>query len=397
MATTITSTVHAVSDLTTDRLQIDLGDKIALLNPNENPATFVARKASSKKAKQPKVSWDTDVLRPDKDQINYVTAYASVDTALTVDNGDYFAVGDLWQVYDSYEIMYVAGTPASNIVEFTRNYPGTTSGQTGFPTTLADNDWLLRLGNASEEGSASPVAQMTQEVQFDNYCQITKTKFSLTETELASLFNNEAQLPYQTAKSAEEHKQEIERVFIDGIPSAAQTGSDSKLIRTAGGAWWHIKQNTPAAQVVSNSDVTEDEFLDFLRNAFRNGARHKWGFMCPIMASAMEKWGLIKLQTKATENLYGWNPINWKSPHGDLTLVIHKMLEGPNPGTVGGRMFVLDMNEIMWRPLRDTRLLVNIQAPDEDRYDAQYLTEYTFTFGNLSKHAAMYGINSFSA
>ena len=119
--------------------------------------------------------------------------------------------------------------------------------------------------------------------------------------------------------------------------------------------------------------------------------------MAPIMASAMEKWGLIKLQTKASESLYGWNPLNWKSPHGDITLVIHKMLEGPNPGTVGGQGYLLDMEEIMFRPLRDTRLELNIQAPDEDRRDAQYLTEFSLTFGNPSKHAILQGVNSFSA
>lgn len=397
MSTTITATLHSTNDLTSARLQIDLGSRIHLLDPNQNPATFVAKMANTRKAKQPAINWDTDVLRPDKDQINYSTGYASVDTAVTVDNGDYFAVGDLWQVFDSYEIMFVANTPASNVVGFTRNYPGTTSGQTGFPTALADNDWLLRISNASEEGSAAPVAQHTKEVQFTNYAQIIKTPFSLTETEIASLFNNEAQLPYETRKKGIEHEHEKERTFFWGIPSASQTGSASKLVRTAGGAWWYIKQNAPAAQVSSNASVTEAEFLSWLRNAFRYGSRRKWLFMCPLLASAIESWGLAKLQTKTPENAYGFAPMTWKSPHGEVTLVIHKMLEGPNPGTVGGWNFMLDMEEVEYRPLRDTKLELNIQAPDEDRRDAQYLTEMSLGFGNPSHHAVLYGMTAFTA
>lgn len=397
MSPTIVSNYHATDDLTASRLQIDLADKIYLLDVNENPATFVVNRLSTKRAKQPQVSWDTDVMRPNIDTIFYSTGYSTTATALTVATGEYFIVGDLWQVFDSFEIMRVEAAPVGDIVEFIRNFPDVSSGETGFPTALVDGDSLYLINQAQEEGAASPESVMTVEVQHDNYCQIDKTAYEISETEMASLFNNEATLPYETSKQGIQHQLGQEDMFWWGIPSAAATGGSGKPIRTSGGANWFIRENAPAANIVSQDDVTEDEFLEWLRACFRYGAKEKWLFGCPILFDGFQKWGLVKLQTKTPENTYGFAPTTWKSPHGTLHLVVHKRLEGVVPGTDPGYAFILDMNEIMYRPLRPTRLITNIQAPDEDRRKNQYLTEGTYTFGNAEKHGVLSGILTVSS
>ena len=397
MAVTMISGFKGTLDLSTYRLAIDLADRIALLDINENPATYVAKKVKTQKAKQPKVSFLTDVMRPYVDQVNFSTGYASNLTAVTVDNYAYFTAGDLWQVFDSYELMFVNSVSSDGIVNFIRNYASVASGVTGYRTALVDDDYLTRVGNVNEEGAGAPTANMTTEVQVDNYNQILRTPFELSNTELASLFEAEADLPYTTRKKGLEHSQDMERLFFWGLPSVAQTGTLGKPARMTGGAWYFIKEGAPSGNVVTDTDITEDEFLEWLRNCFRYGSSRKWLFCCPLMASAIEKWGLVKLQTAPGGTLYGFAPTRWVSVHGEVMIVIHKMLEGVAPGTAGGWAFILDMNEISYRPLRDTKLLTNRQANDEDRYEAEYLTEFTFLYGNPEKHGAMHGITSFSA
>ncbi len=389
---TIVSNYHATSDLTTDRLQIDLEFKIALLDINQNPATFVINRLSTKRAKQPQVSWDTDEVRPFIDTIFFSTGYNTTATALTVANGEFFIIGDMWQVWDSFEMMRVQAAHVVDVVEFIRNFPDVASGETGFPTALVDGDFLYLVNQAQEEGAASPESVMTVEVQHDNFCQIDKNAYEISETEMASLFNTEATLPYETSKKAMEHQLGQERNFFWGIPSAGATGASGKPIRTSGGANWWIRENAPAANVVSQDDVTEDEFLEWVRNCFRYGSSEKWLFACPILFDGIQKWGLSKLETKTFDKQYGFAPTVWVTPHGTLNLVIHKQLEGVSPGVEPGYAFILDMNEINHRPLRTTHLITNIQAPDEDRRKNQYLTENTYTWGNFEKHGVLDGI-----
>ncbi len=397
MATTIVSSFKATSDLSTNRLRVDIGDKITLLDINENPATFVSQRVNVKKAKQPKVSWLEDVYRPDTDQINFSTGYVSTKTAITVDNYSYYNVGDLWMHEISREILYVNSVSSDSIVNFTRNFPSVSSGETGYPGSLADNDYLVLLSNASEEGSSAPTAHMTQETQVDNYCQIVKTTFELTETEMASLHEAEAELPYQARKKGREHAHELERLFWWGIPSQSATGDNGKYIRTTGGVYWYIKENAPSGNVNTSSDITEDEFLTWVRNCFRYGSPRKWLFGCPILMSAFEKWGLGKLNLNPNDHTGGLVFNKWQSKHGELIIVNHKMLEGPVPGTRPGFAFILDMDKVKFRPLRNTRMETNIQDNDEDRYEAQYLTEFSLEVREPSSHGVMNNILTFSA
>lgn len=393
---TIKTGYKATNDHSTNRLRIDIGAKITLLEKNENPATYVSQRINTMKAKQPKVSWLEDVYRPDLDQINFSSGYTSVKTAITVDNYAYFNVGDLWQIWDSKEIIYVVSVSNDDIVEFTRSYTGRSSGETGFATALVDNDYLVFLGNAAEEGSASPTAHMTVESQVDNYTQIVKTKFSMSETDIASLHEAEEELPYQTRKKGVEHSMEIESLFFWGLPSASKTGTNGKLIRTVGGCYWYIKEGAQSGNISTDTDLTESEFLTWIRNCFRYGSSTKWLFGCPILMSALEKWGLAKLNLTPSDHTGGMIFNKWQSKHGTVMIVNHKMLEGVAPVTEPGFAFLLDMNLIKYRPLRATRLLTNIQANDEDRHDAQYLTEMSFEIREPNAHGVMNDLKTFS-
>lgn len=396
---TIKLSFKATSDLSTNRLSIDLGSKIALLDPNANPATFVSQRLNVKKAKQPKIGWLSDVYRPDISQVNFSTGYTNTAaTAITVDDASYFNVGDLWLVESTKEIVYVNSySTTDDIVQFSRNFPAAASGYVGFPGTIGDNYYLTLLSNAAEEGSSAPTAHMTLETETNNYCQIVKTTFELTETEMASLHEAEPELPYQSRKKGREHAMELNRLFWWGLPSQTATGGNSKYIRTVGGAYHFIKNSAPAGNINSSSDITEDEFLAWLRNCFRYGSARKWLFCCPLLASAMEKWGLAKLNLAPNDSTGGLVFNRWQSKHGELVIVMDKNLEGPNPGTRPGYAFILDMPEITWRPLRSTKMLTNIQANDEDRYEAQYLTEFSIEFRNPYHHGVMNNILTFSA
>lgn len=394
---TIISGLKGTTDLSSQRLVVDIADGIALLDPNENPFTLVTRRVGKKTAKQPKHSWLEDVIQPEVTTVSVAASAAS--TAVQMTNSAYFAVGQLWQVYDSWEIMYVNSVSSDGYVQFSRNFPGVASTVTGYQTALAAGDYVTMIGNANEEGATAPTALMTTETQVDNYTQIIRTPFELTETELNSLMHGEQDLPYETRKKGIEHARKLEYAFWWGIPSASGTGSNSKPMRTMGGAWYYMKENAPSGNMANQIELTEDEFLTWVRNCFRYGSSRKVLFACPIVISAIEKWGLAKLETRPMDSTYGIAISTWRSKHGTIAIVNHKMLEGPAPGTAGGYAFMLDMDKVKYVPLRnrDTKLKTNIQANDEDRYAAEYITEVTMEIKNPECHGAIYNVTSFAA
>ena len=60
---------------------------------------------------------------------------------------------------------------------------------------------------------------------------------------------------------------------------------------------------------------------------------------------------------------------------------------------LGGAMFILDMDYIKRRPLRnrDTKLLPNRQLPGQDRVVFDYLTETSLQLQNEAAHGVIYG------
>ena len=396
----IVTGMRSTTDLSTQRLTVDIGAGIALLDPNENPLTLLTSMVGTVEAKQPKHSHLEDILQPEVDTITTTLSGGAADTAVVVDNISYYSVGDIWQVHDSYELIKITDVnTATNTITVARNYPGVASGHTGYPSgNLTDGDYLIRIGNVNEEGSLSPVPKTTVETQVDNYTQIFKTPFELTETELQSLMEGEADLPYQTRKKGIEHARAIEYASIWGIPGVL-TGANGKPERMMGGLWWYLKENAAAANLASQAEITAAEFLTWLRAGFRYGSSKKVLLACPLVLSAIESWGYAKLNTFSSDKTFGINITNWTSPHGDIAIINHKMLEGPLPGTAGGWAFLLDMEKIkrVYLRGRDTKLQTNIQENDRDSYKAQYLSEVSLEVKNPNCHGVLYNVTTFAA
>ncbi len=63
-------------------------------------------------------------------------------------------------------------------------------------------------------------------------------------------------------------------------------------------------------------------------------------------------------------------------------------------GQIGGMGFLIDMDYVRYAPLRDrdTKLLLNRQAPGDDLDSREYLTEFTLEFQQEACHALWRGV-----
>jgi hypothetical protein len=58
----------------------------------------------------------------------------------------------------------------------------------------------------------------------------------------------------------------------------------------------------------------------------------------------------------------------------------------------GAYVFLVDLDQVKLRPLRDTQLKENVQAPDYDGFKDEYISEIGLQVTHERKHALLTGV-----
>lgn len=384
MAEMITGTRDTANILQAKK-KIDMSNTIALLQPSATPLTSLLKqfKQNTNPARNPRFSWMEDDLGARWDAVNNGAGYTDADTSIVVDNGNYFSAGDIVKVPRTSEVMIVtAVNNGTNTLTVTRGYGVTTA------AAINDDDPLVIIGNANEEGSGKREIKTTKETEVYNFTQIFKSPFGVTNTENATEMYGGNDLSYQQKKKGIEHMVDMTRAFYFGERKEDFTGSKPK--RTTGGLLSFLTENNYDA----GGPLTESEFDNNIAEfAFRYGSNEKLMLCSGRLLSVINGWAKGKLEVDQGAKNYGLNVMNYITPFGQLKLMYDPVLEGAVYGTYG---IVLDVENIKYRPLqgRDTSLETNIQNNDEDQRIDQYLTEAGVEVRLPQTHAVITGVTS---
>lgn len=375
---------RSTTGILSDQLAIDLGDRISLLEPDAQPLAVFSRRAGKKKAVSTKFHWLEDQAKPRYDAVNNGAGYNASATSIVVDHGAYFAQWDIILVSRTGERIRVDGV-STNTLTVTRGIGSTAA-------AINDNDELVLIGSAQPEGDTSKPSRSDNPSKITNHTQIFRTPFESTGSLLASAFQvAPADWPHQANKAGIEHAKDIEYAFNFGSKSATTPGSNE--VRTTGGVLSFISTN----QTDAGGDLSEAEFNAFMLQVMRYGSRAKLAMASGVGVSALNKFPAAKQQTRNDETTYGMNVTHYTSPFGSLNLVYHRLYEGTK---YGGYIVVVDMDEVAYRFLgndqvsRDTKVLPNRQANDQDGRKDEYLSEVGLQLGTERAHGVLTGITS---
>lgn len=382
----------------------DVDDKIYVLEPNESPLTaflsqigkigdgggkFKGTALQKRVVYNPEFTEYEDQYSGVWAQINNGAGYDSDDTALVIDNpgGSIFTKYDLVKNVRTGEIMRVTAVNYStNTITVTRGAGATAA------AAILDDDWLLIIGPAFEEGSKSGDSNTTKLVKVSNFTQIFKTKFGVTLTADASkLYPADVvkDLKYLRAKQGIEHAKKIERAYWFGEKKEV-VGPDNKPLRFTGGILEAINA-IGNVQDEASSGLTEAEFRSFLQNyAFKYGSAEKYFFCGNIVLGYLESFSAGKLQTVPGEKTYGVEVRKYISSFGTLNIVRHPMFDKQYSG-LGA---VIDLATLKHCPLngRDTILETSIQENDADEQVDQYKTETGLQRVQFDRNALIKGV-----
>jgi hypothetical protein len=352
---------RGTEQLAPEQKYIEMSDKIKMLVPDETPFTTFLQQLSKQKTGWPEYkSLEDDVLP----RFDAVVGAGGTAVTFNVATGTKFRPADIIIATRTGEQMRVESI-AVNAVTVTRG---------AAPVALFDADELLIAGSAQPEGDLSRVPISVNPSPVQNYSQILRRSWELTGTAYSS--ENETDphdWDYQAAKVGIEHKRDIERTLLFGVPSKV-TASNGQPMRTTGGLFYFIKTN----QMDAGGGFSEAEFNTWSRTLFKYGAKRKVLMGSPLATSVLNTFPMSKVRISQTEKKYGINVTTFVSPFGELGLVTNWELEGAK---YGGVLVAYDQANLKYRFLqnskanRDSHVNTNIQPPDADTRRDEWLTE----------------------
>ena len=392
----------------TNQEQLDYAEGIALLDLNENPFTLMSLKFNTDNTGNMKRSWWQDELVPEHDTVDTTSPCVTAGTTLTVDNGDRFAVGDIWMRMASRETFLVTAR-STNELTIVRDYGATSGAYTALADTFQDEDYVTFIGNAFEQGHTTPTSKSTKITSIDNWCQEQRTSFEITEIAEAAALRTGNDWTWQAVKGRTSHSRKLERQHLFGHPMPGDEtvfdGTNNTEPSAAGGLMHYLTGGTGfdgcgSDRMVSQTDLTEAEFDTWLEAVFEHGSRDKMLFCAPMFRTGFDKWGKSKMNTFVSAKVYGLGISRWECAHGNLAIVTHRMLKDPG-GDDGNYAFAVDMNDISvlyYSHLGSTRRrdLKPYESDGSTKKKAEFQTISCLRVKNPKKHGVLYSVKTIS-
>jgi hypothetical protein len=376
MAAAVTG-ARLTTNIGASQLAIDIGKRISVLEPDVQILTVLTREIGSAVAVAPKFKWIEDESKPRFDTTSAAVA-STTTTAIPVSHGDYFQQWDQVLNTRTGEQMRVDSVVANEIT-VTRAIGSTAA-------NLLEGDELLIIGTAQPENDTSKNARSKTPSVVENYTQIFRTPYEISETAAnANYMVEPKEWQRLQERAAVEHAKDIEYSFLFGRKSLTTPGSAED--RTTGGVLSFISSN----QTDAGGVLSEAEWNTFMQSVMRYGTGKKLAICSGTGIAALNKFPASKQITKSDETTYGMNVSQYQGPFGAIRTVYHRLMEGSK---YGGYVIVVDLDQVKYRPFqgRDTKLLPNRQPNDQDGKKDEYLTECGLEFGLQREHGLLSGI-----
>lgn len=361
----IKDTAVGYSNIEQKRIVVDMSNEIAFLEPSATPLIVLTKKLNTSGTSNPKYEWMDNDLEVRWTKAADAALKAATTIVVTTGTGKYFTADDLIKNTATGEVMKVVSI-STDTLTVTRAI-GATAG-----VAVTADDPILIVGNAAMQGTGAPAENIGGVTPYYNYTQIFKTAFSTTNTLNAIQLYGMEELARLRKQAGIKHAKSMEYAFLFGKKSIDTAGAQP--VTTTEGILTSLASN-PNNVSKAKSAVTEADLMTFCQKIFTYGGDTRTALVSPDILAWFASLVGNKLQVVQSDmdKTYGLNVSKYLTPFGVLNLVMHPLLVSGYSST----MIALATEDIYYRPLRgrDTKLMTNIQAPDEDGQRDMYLTE----------------------
>lgn len=374
---------RGTGNISANVLEVDFSSEIVELDKDINPLVSLTMRAKRERAKNPKFTWFEDEPETRHDRVNDATPPVAAATAVTVDNGLLFHPDDLVLVTRTSEVFRVVTRVANDLTVIVRGIGSTAA-------DFLDDDELIIIGSAAEEGAADKAAHTPNPGEVFNYTQIFRDPVDETDTARATE-NRVTPHDWDRARrlKAAEHKKDLERALMLGRPSLSTAGTHPR--RTTGGFDYYATENITGV----GGTMTEAEFVAAVDLPFRHGSKTKLAVSGRLPGNVAQSFARAKVQIEQSERTFGIRVVNVITQHGQISFLTHDLMIGDR---LSGEIWIIDLPNMGTKYLangaldRSTRWKENIQAPGVDARKDELITEQGYVFGQPKTHGKVTGI-----
>jgi hypothetical protein len=384
------ATYNAGADL--PELIEDVSDIISIVSPFETP--LLNHLGDAKRSATSTIhEWLEDALLPNTDTINQTTFTPNAQdaTAVTVNNGPRFQVGDLVRPGDAPEVMQVAAVSGNNLT-VVRRHGGTPA------SSLSNTLKLTILGNAALEGADALAARFTSRVRKQNYTQIFTATVDITGTmQAVRAYGVQDELDFQKQERLRELLRDLENCVINGTAPAANPQGATSVRRSMNGIIRQISTNqfTPGVGGIptgggdDSNDLTEDIINAALRFAWEKSS----GKIDTIVVNGMQK---RRINQFVSPNARFYQPSDrtlsdlvsiYESDFGVCRVLLSRWMPSDT-------VLLLDSSRVEVMPLSGRSFQYKALGATGDSVSGQLVGEYTCEFRNENAHALIRGLST---
>lgn len=362
----------------------DISETIAMLDPDVSQFTTMLMKVASKPAFNQRVQWFESQLMPRLSAVSGAQTDSDTSIEVTASTGQFFRPGDLCRNARTGEAFLVSSVSTDTLT--------TIRGQGRVAAAaMNDGDQILIVANAAAQGATLGTRKQVKKVNNYNFTQIVRNPFGFTNTLIASKLYAGNEPESEAKQKAVEHKRSIEYILFWG--ARGDTESDTATAGQAGGLFEFVQTN-----VKDVAGTLSKTLLDtYLRDLLQHGTRNKVLFASPVTAQALsgflrDAWAPASVDAKLwgakvnafISGAYGYQiPVIVKNDWNDFSTTSSQY---------GGWSFLVDMDNVKLRPLRNTAFLPNRQANDADEKTHEYLWEGSFEVRQEMTHGLIVGV-----
>lgn len=357
--------------------------------PNgDTPFTALLSKMGKESTDDPKYTWFEEHLDHVRLRVNGALDDNPATTTVVVDAENaligqaklFGAIrlvpGDLLLVEDDEfdgEVIQVATVVSDTQFTCTRAAAGTTI------AAIANDAYLLKIGNAFAEGSGSPTTSTRNPDEKYNYVQIFKTAYEITETAKKTKVRTGDELKNDKKRKMFDHARDLELAFLFGRRHQA-TGANGKPLRYTGGVQEFITTHKTKFGAGGVAWTLDNLLVELAKPFDYRGAGagdERIAFVGNGALTAINK--LVKDSTNSRINwdghvsVYGMNLRKLIIPQGVIYFKTHPLMN--RHPVLTNSLMQLNPKAIKYRYLRDTFPKNNVQGNDEDTEKGMWITE----------------------
>lgn len=395
MATTGTM---VTGDIATDLEQqsarvIDMSNVIAELEPNNAPFVALMGKIGKATLKSPKREWLESFSMPRFGSVSASATSAATSVAIASSTSGYYRQGDGIRITETGEFVEVNGVVSATALPIARGIGGTTAASC---TSAAG---LYIVNNANAEGATLRGIKSVQLAAQYNYAQINRTPYGVTKTVIWSDYygqyaDEKVRLQHNAGL---EHDRQIEATLFWGARSQ-DTNTSGSPKRYSGGLYEFCSTNVTTGV----GTLTRAAWETFLRSGFRYGSDEKWFFCSPLVMAALDGfvWNSAASSNGNAQrqnvpiggNEIGVAVTRYTCSQGVVNIV--RKRHWNDSADLRGIGFLVDMDNVKMcvAPGRDAVVNDNIQQPDADKVEGEFLSEFTLEVRQEATMARLAGV-----